>query len=195
MAPPRSTAGTGGDDIANSVATDSSGNIYIAGYTSGNLGATNAGSPDAYVAKYDPDGNRVWLRQFGTPQAEVSIGVTTDSMGNVLLTGWTAGSLDGAHPQGSEDGFAAGYDSAGNALWIQQFGTRGTESATGISTDNLGNVYVSAYTDSIIGSTNAGQYDGVLVKIAHVPVPKSSALAVFGLIILNSRLMRPRISA
>ena len=43
--------GTSSSDISNGVATDSNGNIYISGYTQGNLGGTNEGKSDAWVAK------------------------------------------------------------------------------------------------------------------------------------------------
>ena len=51
--------GTSDTDYALGVATDSSGNVYVTGYTSGGLdGNTNAGSIDAFVVKYDSDGNK-----------------------------------------------------------------------------------------------------------------------------------------
>lgn len=187
--------GSAGDDIANSVAADAAGNVYIAGYTSGNLGATNAGSPDAYLAKYDSDGGQVWLRQFGTARAEAFVGVAADSFGNIFLSGWTDGSLDGPYAGGADDGFAADYDPAGNRLWIRQFGSNGADSGTGISTDNLGNAYVSAYTDKNLSGPNAGQYDAVLLKLATVPEPASLSLAAIGLVVPLSCLMRLRLSA
>ncbi len=48
--------GTTGADWANGVALDGSGNIYVTGPTIGDLdGNTNAGSGDAFLAKYDSD--------------------------------------------------------------------------------------------------------------------------------------------
>ena len=44
-------------DYATGVATDSSGNVYVAGYTDGGLdGNTSAGSNDIFVVKYNSDG-------------------------------------------------------------------------------------------------------------------------------------------
>ena len=41
------------------VATDSSGNVYVAGSTSGGLdGNSSAGYNDLFVVKYDSDGNK-----------------------------------------------------------------------------------------------------------------------------------------
>ena len=49
--------GTLGYDSAQGVATDSSGNVYVTGYTAGGLdGNTNAGHYDLFVVKYNSDG-------------------------------------------------------------------------------------------------------------------------------------------
>mgnify|MGYP001487388290 CR=1 FL=1 len=51
--------GTSSSDIAKGVATDSSGNVYVTGVTSGGLdGNTSAGDTDLFVVKYDSDGNK-----------------------------------------------------------------------------------------------------------------------------------------
>jgi len=49
--------GTSSDDSARGVATDSSGNVYVTGRTSGGLdGNTSAGGFDLFVVKYNSDG-------------------------------------------------------------------------------------------------------------------------------------------
>ena len=49
--------GTSSTDWAKGVATDSSGNVYVAGYTAGGLdGNTSAGGLDLFVVKYNSDG-------------------------------------------------------------------------------------------------------------------------------------------
>jgi len=44
--------GTTGDDRALGIALDSAGGVYLSGLTTGNLGGSNQGSADAWVAKY-----------------------------------------------------------------------------------------------------------------------------------------------
>ncbi|MEO1402388.1 MAG: SBBP repeat-containing protein [Cyanobacteria bacterium J06635_1] len=57
--------GSAASDTANEITTDEAGNFYIAGSTGGSfVGPKQASSQDAWVAKFDPNGNRIWGTQF-----------------------------------------------------------------------------------------------------------------------------------
>ena len=60
--------GTSTYDVANDVAVDSSGNVYIVGKTEGVLIGSNGGGADMFVRKYNPSGKVVWTRQFDFSQ-------------------------------------------------------------------------------------------------------------------------------
>lgn len=108
--------GSIGDDEAFDIYIDSLDNIFLTGYTNGNLGGDNAGSFDNWVAKYDTNGNQVWVQQFGTSALEQAYGITGDNAGNLYVTGVTEGSL-GATNAGSVDSWLAKLDAAtGNLL-------------------------------------------------------------------------------
>ena len=53
--------GTSSNDYPYGVATDSSGNVYVTGYTLGGLdGNTSAGGDDHFLVKYNSDGVKQW---------------------------------------------------------------------------------------------------------------------------------------
>jgi hypothetical protein len=154
--------GTGADDRARSVTADVLGNVYIAGLTAGSLGGPNAGGEDVFLSKHDAGGNLLWMRQLGTSADDgrldvgTGVGVSVDALGNVYVASDTEGNLGGPSA-GERDPFLAKYDTAGNLLWIEQYGTDSHESAYGVSADGLGGVYVS-------GSSCARYCVGVLTK-------------------------------
>lgn len=155
--------GTGTSDRSHSVSADTQGNVFISGYTHGNMGAANAGDRDAFVSKYDATGNWQWTRQLGTSSEDFSWRTSTDGQGNVYMTGWTSGSL-GAMNAGSDDAFLAKYDADGNLQWTRQFGSSESDRGRGVSADGLGNVFVSGWTFGSLGGSNAGSDDAFLAK-------------------------------
>jgi hypothetical protein len=109
--------GSTGTDYGRGVAVDTSGNAFITGYAGGNLdGQANAGSSDAYIAKYDSSGNKLWVKLLGTSSADGALSVAVDASGNAYITGDTNGSLDGQANAGSSDTFIAKYATDGT-LW------------------------------------------------------------------------------
>ena len=83
-------------DKANAVKVNLSGHVFVAGSTDGSLdGNTNMGRTDIFVAKFDSEGNKKWIRQYGSTEEDTAIGLDTDPPGNVYVTGNTRGDLDG----------------------------------------------------------------------------------------------------
>ena len=54
-----------------------------------------------------------WTKQLGTEDNDYGEGVTTDSSGNIYVTGDTVGDLDGNKNSGSVDIFLVKYNSDG----------------------------------------------------------------------------------
>ncbi len=158
--------GTSSWDSAYGVATDSSGNVYITGYTGGALdNNTNAGDRDLFVVKYNSSGTKQWTKQLGTSSGDIAYGVATDSSGNVYVTGGTGGGLDNNTSAGSNDLFVVKYNSSGTKQWTKQLGTSGDDYARGVATDSSGNVYVTGYTSGgLDNNTSAGGSDLFVVK-------------------------------
>ena len=157
--------GTTGYDEAQGVSVDNAGNIYVAGFTSGGLdGNPNAGGYDFFIIKYDTGGNRIWTRQFGTQQGDFANGVATDDNGNVFVTGYTYGGMDGNVSAGERDIFLVKYDGSGNRIWTRQIGSPSVDYASSVATDGV-NIYVGGQTfGDLDGNRNMGVADLVLVK-------------------------------
>jgi len=176
--------GTASDDRGNAVAVDSVGNIYISGHTSGSLGGPNAGSRDPFLAKYDASGNQLWARQIGTAGDDRGFALAVDSTGNAFISGFTDGDLQGFN-EGSSDVYLAKYDSIGNLLWTDQFGTLDTDEGRALAVDSIGNVYSGGYTNGDLDGGNAGEFDAYLAKFT-VPEPAGlSLLTVGGMVLLR----------
>ena len=155
-------------DGAASVAVDLEGNIYVAGITLGALrGQASAGDKDAFVRKYDASGVELWTRQFGSPEADRALGVAVDAEGNVYVAGTTYGALPGQAGAGPNDAFLRKYGAAGDEVWTRQFGSRESDSASGVAVDGEGNVYVAGWTGGVLpDQVSAGMEDAFLRKYA-----------------------------
>jgi len=157
--------GTVAEDRACSIAVDNSNNVYIGGYTWGDLesppGARS--SPDAFLAKYDSAGNRSWVEQLYYGSWDYGFGVTTDAAGNAFLAGYTEGAVFGTYKRAG-DLILAKYGSGGNFLWGKEFGTYEREYAMSVAVDPQGSAYVAGYTYADLGGPNAGYDDAFLTK-------------------------------
>ena len=153
-------------DWAWGVDTDSKGNIFVTGWTLGSLAGTpgNVGSYDAWLAKYDKNGNQQWVRQFGTSGDDEAFGVKVDSYDNIYVTGYTDAAFAGHTNKGDFDAWVAKFDNLGNQQWIQQFGTAGTEEAYDITVSGS-SVYITGITDDSLGTANQGSFDTWVVKL------------------------------
>ena len=158
--------GTTSDETAYGIATDSSGNVYVTGYTAGGLdGNTSEGDWDLFFIKYNSSGAKQWSRQLGTSQSDIARGVTTDLSGNIYVTGDTSDELDGNNKVGGKDLFVVKYNSEGIKQWTKQLGTNAYDEAYGIATDSSGNVYVTGYTaGGLDGNSSYGSKDLFVVK-------------------------------
>jgi hypothetical protein len=121
------------DDAGKGVAVDSSGNIYVTGFTfstdlpvtagafqtayhGGTAGADLGG--DAFVAKYTPAGALVYVTYLGGSSDDSGSAIAVDSSGNAYLTGFTD-STDFPTTPGS---IQTAFGGEGNNKYGQNFG-------------------------------------------------------------------------
>jgi len=165
--------GSSSNDIGFGVSVDASSNVYVAGYTDGSFdGQTNAGNTDSCLTKYDPAGNRIWTRIWGSSSNDYGFGASVDTSGNVYIVGQTFGSFDGQTNAGGGDLCLTKHDPAGNRLWTRIWGGSSDDFAPVASVDASNNVYVAGDTQgSFDGQTNAGNTDLCLTKWLDPPTP------------------------
>ncbi|MCH7792111.1 MAG: hypothetical protein IID31_07525 [Planctomycetes bacterium] len=90
--------------------------------------------------RYDSAGNQIWMRGIGSCM-DAAQALAPDGTGGVMVAGWTGGDLGGPNA-GRSDVFLARYDSAGNRIWIRQFGTSSRDEALALAPDGAGGVMV-----------------------------------------------------
>jgi hypothetical protein len=108
---------------------------------------------------------------LGTTGNDVGRGIALDSSTNIYITGSTFGDLDGNTSAGLLDVFLAKFDSSGNLLSIQQFGTTGNDIGYGVAVASAGNVYVTGSTAGTLGASAFGSLDVFLTKFDSSGTP------------------------
>ena len=118
----------------------------------------NAGSFDAFLTKYDPNGSALWATRIGGTNDDRGEGVTSDSFGNVYVTGSYLSTVvsfynaDGSKSidvsSSNTDIFLAKYNPSGTVVWATRIGGAGTDAGQGVTSDNFGNVYTTGYYSS-----------------------------------------------
>jgi len=136
----KSFAGNTGGDFGNAIASDSAGNVILAGLFRGAV--SFAGGPsltagaggNGYIVKLDALGNHVWSKLIPGSPSSSGGAVATDGMGRVYATGSFQGTTDlgggTMTSAGSNDVFLVQYDGAGNHLWSKRFGGSGSDSGS-----------------------------------------------------------------
>lgn len=186
----KSVGGTG-NDVAQDVALDHSGNIYVTGSFENTVdfdpgpGVTNLtcnGILDAFLLKLDASGNFAWVYSFGLANSEVGYSVATDQLDNVYVTGRYKGTVDfnpgpgvdTVTSGGNFDIFIVKFDSQGVFQWVKSVGGSADDQAFSIAVDPFGNVIICGYYQAIAdfdpGSgmqtlQAAGGYDGFVLKL------------------------------
>jgi hypothetical protein len=127
------------------------------------MAGPNAGDRDAFLARFDAEGNQVWARQFGSSQGDEATSLAPDGAGGVFISGWTRGGLMGPSAGGA-DAWLARFDSAGNLTWARQFGTDQDDYANSVAFDGAGRVFVSGWTAGDLGGPNMGGFDAFIAR-------------------------------
>lgn len=182
------TLGGGLTDKVNSVAVDSSGNVYVTGqytntsanasavtdFAGANLnGKTATSSLDVFVAKFNSSGAQQWIKTLGGTSTDNGASVAVDSSGNVYVAGnytntttnansvtdFAGAALNGKTATASTDGFIAKLNSSGTQQWIKTIGGTGSDGVLGVAVDASLNVYVNgAYVNTSANASSVKDF-------------------------------------
>ncbi len=146
----------GSDQRGMSIATDASGNSLSTGFFKGSPdfdanSLTSSGNDDAYVTKYDSNGNGIWAVKIAGTGEQRGFGITTDAAGNSYVCGSMESSTTfyGSsnivlNAAGNKDAFIAKYNSAGQVLWAKHVACSNADEALSVCTNGT-NVFVTGY--------------------------------------------------
>ena len=186
--------GGSGDDLANAIVVDASGDAYVTGGTTSTnfpvfrpLQSGNAGGQDAFVTKFSSDGRALAYSTYlggsgGTAAAnEMGTALQVDASGNAYVTGMTSSAnfptlnaFQPVHGGGTMDAFVSKVNPAGSALLYSTYlGGAGADYAYGIAVTSSGAAVVAGYTSSsnfpvsgAIQPLKSGVYDGFIARLA-----------------------------
>lgn len=129
-----------GPDVAEAIAVDGSGNVYVTGSSSGQ-GNCNLACVDYATIKYDASGTQQWAARYnGTASdSDQASAIAVDDSGNVYVTGSSIGTTWPDY-----DYATIKYDSSGQQHWVARYSGPGNDLDFGnaIAVDASGNVYV-----------------------------------------------------
>jgi uncharacterized delta-60 repeat protein len=141
----KETFDVGTYDMAEAIAVDSSGNVYVTG------GAGVVGEMSCVTVKYDSGGNFQWAKTYTGPGSGSDFGdsIAIDTTGKIYVTGVVSNGSDA-----SADYLTIKYDQNGNELWARAYNGTGSgwDIARDLALDSSGNVVVTGESVGIPGT-------------------------------------------
>lgn len=117
---------------------------------------------------YGQNVNVEWARSNGGVNNDIGNSITSDSFGNVLVTGLFSDTVDFdpgngttiLNSAGFSDIFIQKLDADGNFIWAKSIGGPGIDSGLSISCDSLGNSYITGkFTDTVDFDPGASTFE------------------------------------
>ncbi|MGA2132441.1 MAG: SBBP repeat-containing protein [Bryobacteraceae bacterium] len=153
-----------GNTAGQAIAVDSSGDVYITGYTEASNFPVTAGAwqtfpngiSSAFAAKLSPSGTLLYATYIGGAGQTTGTGVAIDETGCAYVTGYTSaafpttsGAAQTVYGGGFADAFVVKLNAAGSAaVYSTLLGAAGNDEAQAIVVDGAGEACIAGYSDS-----------------------------------------------
>ena len=154
--------GGSGGDIGYGIALDTSGNVYVTGFSGATWGtpirAYTASIDDAFVAKLNTNGTLLWNTFLGGTGIDEGREITVSGSGNAYVTGRSSstwGNLVIRAYTADMDAFVANVDTNGNLVWNSFLGGSAFDEAFGIVIDGSGNTLVTGFSMTTISANGS----------------------------------------
>ncbi len=150
-----------GSDFPGGIALDSSGNVWVTGYTNSNdfpvtknaiQSSFQGGEEDAFIAELNPSGTQLLYGTYlGGSSDDFGAGTAVDNNDNVLVSGTTFSpnfpTMNALEPTlgGGYDAFITKFSNAGQLLYSTYFGQSSFAWGGGIATDSAGEIFLTGY--------------------------------------------------
>jgi hypothetical protein len=184
-------SGDGGHAVGEDIVVDDNGNVYAIGIFNGTVDVdsetiTTTGEYDSYVAKYDSNGNLLWVHHiqgfYADPNHDQRVVAVAEDDGRIYVAAVYEGSISfsggvgSSASQGGQDIAVAAYAGDGTVLWVGSNGGSGEDAVQDMTVDNDGNVL---FTGSFYGPadfgplsvTSIGPRDGFVAKFTADGAP------------------------
>lgn len=178
-------------DQGNSIALDSTGNVYTVGFFQGTadfdpgVGVSNLtsnGYYDIFITKFDNSGNLVWVKQIGGTDLDQAMSIKLDNYGNIYLAGSFTLTVDFDPNTGIQNYTSGGNWGAfilkltpsGDFVWVKTFSGIGGVIVNSLDIDDFGNIYTAGYfhfnvdfdpSVNVFNLSTAAGSDGFITKL------------------------------
>lgn len=131
-------------------AMDSIGNVYVTGIFKdtayfGSQVLYGNGGYDIFIAKYNPNGDLIWVKKAGGPKDDEGAAIVVDKSGLLFVGGkFDSVAVFGTSTvfnNGKTDAFFAAMDTAGNFISVRIGGGTDNDALSDLAVDNKGNIY------------------------------------------------------
>lgn len=162
------SAGGNNRDIGRNISVNSNSEVVISGqfnsdyieFENNMIYNTTNETGDSFIAKYDSNGNLIWVNKLGGNLDETSSDIAFDRDNNLFVTGTFSSNnllldtLTFLNTGNNKDIFLAKYNNNGNIIWAKTFESITYYYFPKITIDNSNNVYLGCTFESDFWITN-----------------------------------------